>query len=335
MKSGRIVIPFSYMTKRTWADRGQGFDAFTYMGTFDCTVLYSDDNGDTWHESATPLKVTAPDLGTYGAIEPVVVELSDGRVWMLLRTQHGRFYESFSGDGATWSKPRPSRILSSDSPAGLARLDDGRIALFWNNCLRFPYAYGGRHVMHGAISSDDGKSWRGFREVARNPKRHEPPPPSGDHGATYPIPCAINDGKIITSTGLPSPNYNLFVDPAWLYETSQSDDFRNGLERWSVFGVKGVDLADHPQLADRKVLSLRKTDTDWPAGAVWNFPAGLKGRLRLRALLNSGFAGARIGLTDHFSVPFDELDEFHNLFNLPIAGDGSINAQASLPVHRR
>src|SRR5579872_4390413 len=233
MKSGRIVLPFSYMTKRTWADRGQGFDAFTYMGTFDCTVLFSDDHGATWQESPTPLKTTAPDLGTYGAIEPVVVELSDGRVWMLLRTQHGRFYESFSSDGGSWSKPQPSRILSSDSPAGLCRLDDGRIVLFWNNCLRFPYAYGGRHVLHGAISADDGKTWRGFREVARNPKRHEPPPPSGDHGATYPIPCAINKGKITTTTGLPSPHFNLFVDPEWFYATSQSDDFRNGLEQWS------------------------------------------------------------------------------------------------------
>ena len=120
-RGGRIILPFSYMTKRTWADRGKGFDAFTYMGTFDCTVLYSDDRGETWHESPTPLKVTAPDLGTYGAIEPVVVERGDGRVWMLLRTQHGRFYESLSDDGRAWSRPRPTRNLSPDSPAGLAR----------------------------------------------------------------------------------------------------------------------------------------------------------------------------------------------------------------------
>lgn len=332
MKSGRIVLPFSYMTKRTWGNRGTGFDAFTYMGTFDCTVIYSDDHGATWQESKTPLKVTAPDLGTYGAIEPVIVELKDGRVWMLLRTQHGRFYESFSRDGANWSKPQPTRILSSDSPAGLARLDDGRIVLFWNNCLRFPYAYGGRHVLHGAISADDGKSWRGFREIARNPKRHDPPPPTGDHGATYPIPCTVNDGKIITTTGLPRPNFNLFVDPAWLYETSQADDFRDGLEKWSVFGVKGVELVPHPQDAARKVLALRKTDADWPAGAVWNFPGGLSGNLRVRLALQPGFGGARIGITDHFSVPFDELDAFHNLFNLAIAADGSIGENEKLPI---
>ena len=80
------------------------------------------------------------------------------------------------------------------------------------------------------------------------------------------------------------------------------------------------------------MLSLQKSDADWPAGAVWNFPSGLKGRVRLRMLLKPGFAGARIGITDHFSVPFDDLDQFHNLFNLPIASDGSIAPEAKLPI---
>ena len=324
MRSGRIILPFSYMTKRTWAERGEGFDQYTYMGTFNSTVLYSSDYGDTWHVSPSHLKVTAPDLGTYGAIEPVVVERKDGRVWMLLRTQHGRFFESLSEDGITWSTPKPTSILSSDSPAGLTRLDDGRIVMFWNNCLRFPYAYGGRHVMHGAVSSDDGKSWRGFREVAKNPKRHEPPPPRGDHGATYPIPATVNDGKVITTTGLPSPHFNLAVDPAWLYETSQRDDFTNGLDDWTAFGVRGVEVVSHPRKPGAKALSVRKTDSEWPSGAVWNFPSGLRGRLRMRLMLKEGFGGARFGITDHYSVPFDNLEQFHNLHNLAIEPNGGI-----------
>jgi len=330
MRNGRILLPFSYMTKRTWAKRGEGFDAFTYMGTFNCTVLYSDDQGDTWQLSPDELKVTAPDLSTYGAIEPVVVERKDGQVWMLLRTQHGRFYESLSKDGITWSKPRPTRIFSSDSPAGLVRLGDGRIVMFWNNCLRFPYAYGGRHVLHGAITSDDGKSWRGFREVAHNPRRDEPPPPTGDHGATYPIPCAVADGCIITSTGLPT-NYNLFVDPKWFYETKQREDFTQGLENWSAFGTKGVELSIHPDKQNARVLSLRKTELDWPAAAVWNFPSGTKGSLHLRILIKPGFEGVRIGVTDHFSVPFDDLDEFHNLYNVAINSEGKIGKTKLTP----
>jgi len=334
MRNGRIILPFSYMTKRNWAERGEGFDKYTYMGSFNCTALYSSDFGDTWHVSPTQLKVTAPDLGTYGAIEPVVVERKDGKVWMLLRTQHGRFFESLSEDGISWSTPQPTRILSSDSPAGLTRLDDGRIVMFWNNCLRFPYAYGGRHVMHGAISSDDGKSWRGFREVAKNPRRDEPPPPRGDHGATYPIPTTVNDGKVITTTGLPSPHFNLAVDPSWLYETSQRDDFANGIEDWTSFGVRGVDVVSHPRKPGAKALAVRKTDPEWPSGAVWNFPSGLRGRLRMRLMLNPGFGGGRIGITDHYSVPFDNLDEYQNLHNLMIEPDGEIAPGKKLNLGR-
>src|SRR5678815_3662412 len=147
LKSGRILLPFSFLTPRKWSSRGEGLDTFTFMGQYDCTVAYSDDDGTSWKLSTPDLKVQVPDIvSAYGAVEPVVLELKDGRVWMLIRTQMGRFYQSFSPDGGTWSNPEPSALISSDSPAGLARTTDGRIVVFWNNCLRFPYAYGGRHV---------------------------------------------------------------------------------------------------------------------------------------------------------------------------------------------
>jgi hypothetical protein len=328
LKSGRILFPFSYYTNSLWSNRGPGTEAFTYRGRGVCAVLYSDDDGKTWQLSPAKLRVSTPDLSTdEGAIEPVIAELRDGRAWMLIRAQHGRFYESFSTNGADWSLPRPTRILSSDSPAGLVRLDDGRLALLWNNCLRFPYAYGGRHVLHAAVSDDDGKTWRGFREVARNPRRDEPPPPRGDHGATYPIPMAANDGLIISTDGLPSPRYNLMIDPKWLLETTQQDDFTDGLEQWTAFGVQGVGLAPHPQKPDARVLQIRKTAPDWPAGAVWNFPSGASGRLRLRLQIREGFRGALLGLTDHYSVPFDDLDRFANLYNLELGPEGQMNGR--------
>jgi hypothetical protein len=61
---------------------------------------------------------------------------------------------------------------------------------------------------------------------------------------------------------------------------------------------------------------------DWPAGAVWNFPAGRRGQLRMRVHLRPQFAGAVIGLTDHFSVPFDQEDVFHNIYNFEIGRNG-------------
>lgn len=330
LRSGRLVLPFSYLTARAWrGDRGGGAYQFGFAGQYDCTVLCSDDRGATWHPSPAALKTPVPDIvSAYGAVEPVIVDLNDGRVWMLIRTQLGRFYESFSADGIEWSEPQPTSIVSSDSPAGLVRLDDRRIVLFWNCSLRFPYAFGGRHVLHAAVTENDGRTWRGYREVSRDPVRDQPPPPEGDHGTGYPYPTVRRDGQIILSTGLgPGKDICRLVDPAWLDETRHKDNFAHGLDEWSVFGTKGVELVPHPDKKRGCVLLIRKTHADWPAAAVWNFPAGQRGRLRLKLFAKNGFAGARLGLADHFSVPFDREDIFHNLFNLRL-GPGGIELPA-------
>ena len=201
MRSGRIVLPFAYLTERNWRNRGEGFDRFTFMGTSNTTAVYSDDRGASWRQAPAHLRVQTPNTDTYGAVEPVILQLKDGRVWMAIRNQLGRLYESFSADGKDWSEPRPTSIYSSDSPVGLVRLGDGRIVMLWNGCQRYPYALGGRHVLHAAISEDEGKTWRGYREVVRDPKRDEPPPPGGDHGTAYPFPALGRDGKVLFTTG--------------------------------------------------------------------------------------------------------------------------------------
>lgn len=318
LRSGRIVLPFSYLVRRTWDRRGEGLDAFTFMGRFMSTVVYSDDAGETWRLSPTPLKVPVPDITyAYGAVEPVVLELRDGRAWMLIRTQMGRFYESHSADGASWSPPRPSAIVSSDSPAGLARLADGRLALLWNNCLRHPYAYGGRQVIHAAVSDDEGLTWRGWREVARDPLRNEPPPPSGDHGTAYPFPTALRDGSLVFTTGQGSGRVQLMrLDPAWLTETGQDDDFSQGLDAWSIFGTKGVELVARPDAPRRHALRLARCDAEFPACAVRNFPLAAAGRLRLEFRAKPGCGPVSFTLTDHFSPPFDDEAELHGLGTL-------------------
>ena len=172
-------------------------------------------------------------------MEPIVLELADRRVWMLLRTQLGRFYESFSPDGAEWSAPRPSKITSSDSPAALTRLPDGRILMLWNNCQRHPYAQGSRHVLHAAVSDDEGASWRGYREILRDPLRDVPPPPGGDHGVSYPFVAVHPSGNAFYSLWVQTGEGRSLqvLDPKWLDETSASDDFSNGLTAWSTFGT--------------------------------------------------------------------------------------------------
>jgi hypothetical protein len=326
LKSGRIILPICYLTPRVWSNRGKGFDAFTDMGRFSSGVLYSDDGGDTWKQSDIELKVPSPYIGADGMIEPIALELKDGRVWLLIRTQLGRFFESFSQDGSVWTRPQPTSIRSSDSPPSLTRLKDGRIVMLWNNSQRYAYAQGGRHILHAAVSEDDGRTWRGYREVARNPFVDEPPPPNGDHGVAYPLPATTPDGEIIVplSVGGTGGMWLLRLDPEYLYEVSRKTDFSDGIEAWHSFGTKGVELVPSPDKPGANALHVHKAAADWPAVAVWNFPNGMNGSLRMRVKLNPGFAGARIGLTDHFSVPFDPEDRYFNLFNFTIGPDGSL-----------
>jgi hypothetical protein len=317
MSTGRIVLPFSWLTKRAWNNRGGGFNEFTFMGQYDCTVIYSDDAGATWNLGSN-LRVPVPDIvSAYGAVEPVILPFRDGRIWMLIRTQQGRFWESFSADGANWSPPQPSTVTSSDSPAGIVRLDDGRIVLFWNNCQRYPYAFGGRQVLHAAISNDEGKTWRGYREIARDPKRNDPPPPNGDFGTAYPFPTVVNDGKILYCTGQGAGRVLLMLlDPDYLLETAQSADFINAPDEWSIFGTQGVEFLPHPEKPNDKVLKLQKTNPDYSAAAVWNFPALPAGTLQMKFKITPGSEGLSLGITDHFSPPFDLEDKFYNLLNL-------------------
>ena len=80
-------------------------------------VLLSDDDGVSWREvllpSPPPHRVEWPHEGVRwqnDGCEPTVVELSDGRLWMLIRTSQDCHYESFSADGGeSWTAPpRPA-----------------------------------------------------------------------------------------------------------------------------------------------------------------------------------------------------------------------------------
>jgi len=333
MRNGRILLPFSFLTERTWIDRGEGLDAFWYAGRLSSTLVYSDDAGDSWHLSPSELKVHTPSIGLYGGVEPVVLEMKDGRVWMLIRTQLGRLYESFSEDGISWSHPTPSRLISSDSPVGMVRLGDGRIVLLWNKCLRFPYAHGGRHVLHAAVSEDDGVTWIGHREVARDPMRHEPPPPGGDHGTAYPFPAVLPDDDVIFTTGQGEGRISIVrFNPEWLYKKEQDSESFSDLDGWSTFGCQGVGLISDPDDSEKKVLSIEKQPGEWPANAVWNFPLGVSGKLRFQFRAGAGFSGARVMLTNHFSVPFDPEDGINSSFLFDIDQDGQVDTGGQINV---
>jgi len=321
LSNGRILLPFSYAVDAAWRKRGDDIDDFTFWGYYRSTVIYSDDSGKTW-QCAEGLKVPVPDISyAYGATEPVAVEREDGKVWMLIRTQMGRFYESLSDDGINWSRPQATTLINSDSPAGLVKLSDNRLVLLWNNCLRFPYAHGGRHVLHAAVSSDNGQTWQGYREVYQDPRNSHQPPTCGDHGTAYPYPYTLDDDTVIFTTGQGEGRVAILkLTPDCLCETEQVDEISvDGLSKWSVFGTEGIKLIDDPEKEENQVLQLLGSKSGVPYAAVRNFPAMPQGRMLLKMLVSSECRGAEIVITDHFSVPFDWEDKFHSLFNIPIA----------------
>lgn len=128
-------------------------------------ATYSDDGGLTWHESedwaALPMR---------GAMEPRVEQLRDGRVLMVMRTQLGAVFQSWSADGgATWSKPQTTGLRSPESCPELTRLPDtGDLLIMWNNAEYDPAWYshfGPRTPLTVATSSDEGDTWSNVRDI--------------------------------------------------------------------------------------------------------------------------------------------------------------------------
>lgn len=333
LRDGRIVVPFG-----AWQ---AGVPAAPPHGSNVTTCVYSDDGGETWQPSPSRLVAPGPaetNGNIYGAVEPVLIQLRDGRIWMLIRTETGFLYESFSRDGSEWSPARPSRFHSSASPAFLLRLHDGRLVLFWNNCEVCPRVgregvYGGRDALHAAISSDDGQTWSGYREVYRDPVRNGSPPKDGDRGTAYPGAIETGDGKILLVSGQGAERRRRFlVNPDWLLEKSQQEDFAN-LDTWHVFKgigtpyrywrdrVAGPELVTHPANPGAHVLHLRHADANDPDGATWNFPAGQRGTLTLRLRTGEHFGGAQISLTDRMFDPCDDNGETHATFAFHLEGD--------------
>ncbi|MEN6458563.1 MAG: sialidase family protein [Thermoguttaceae bacterium] len=143
LANGRILLPV--------------FDGYVRGTVLLSFVLYSDDDGKTWKKSGdVDIRKLAPG-NTFGAAEPAVVELKDGRVMMLLRTNLGFIAKSYSSDGGkTWSPPVAIKgLVSPNSPASVKRIPQtGDLLLVWNNSNSEE-----RRPLNSAISKDDGETW--------------------------------------------------------------------------------------------------------------------------------------------------------------------------------
>jgi hypothetical protein len=167
--SGHLVFPFSYDVDKP--------------GRLVSACLVSADRGQTWELGKHV------DLGGNGdhagAMEPAVVELRDGRVWMLIRTTMGRFWQAYSTDsGLHWTGLGPSAIQSPSAPCYLTRLASGRLLLVWNDTMARTKK---RDTLSAALSEDDGATWTDPLECAR----------AGQ--VSYPYALEIAPGEILVS----------------------------------------------------------------------------------------------------------------------------------------
>jgi predicted neuraminidase len=117
-------------------------------------VFASTDEGASWKQRGS---LQFPD---WEFDEHMMVELRDGRLWMLARTK-GQPHESFSSDGgATWSTPQQAATVQNiNARFFLRRLKSGRILLVKNGspAERLPK----RTHMSAWLSEDEGQTWKG------------------------------------------------------------------------------------------------------------------------------------------------------------------------------
>lgn len=321
LKNKRLLFSFARaVPERSKKPEGNAID----YGWHNISTLYSDDLGEKWQFSEDHLKIPVESSQTtrYGGVEPNVIELANNKLWMLIRTNKGHIYQSFSSNsGQSWQLPEKSNFISSDSPATTLRLADDRIVMIWNSNQRWDnkrtYAIGGREALHAAISEDEGKSWKGFREVLLSPyKQHDE---KGDRGTAYPSAVQTPDGKIVFVSGQAEERAIVKFDPEWLEERTQIDDFSEGLIQWSLLGTDASKKLV-PAGSGKRNAGFLITRVDGNSDAVWNFPMTKKGKLSIEVLTSQG-KGIHLALTDHFSISSDTVASDNAIFNFTIPAE--------------
>ena len=145
LADGRLLCPVAWTSD---IERDNHLVSFCY---------WSDDEGQSWSTGKSRV-----DVSRRGAMEPEVVELNDGRVLMIVRTQLGEIYASFSSDrGESWSPAAPWGVKSPESPATLRRIPaTGDLLLVWNPVYDAAAGHGGQRTpLVAAVSTDEGRTW--------------------------------------------------------------------------------------------------------------------------------------------------------------------------------
>jgi hypothetical protein len=381
----RLPLPLKH--RQRWIiPAEQKIDGFTHP-----VVFFSDDDGKSWQKRILPYpplhELKWPHKGyrwRQPGVEPVIAEHTDGTLQMLLRTSQDFHYQCFSQDGGeSWTPPEPSPFYSVATMPNLLTLKDGRLLAVWNNTTPLPevdhkmqaeldeYTQEGgwedvftnRDVLHAAISDDNGRTWRGYREIALNPLRNEAD--FRTRGGNYAMfdrsvhqnqAIELPDNKVLVGYGQHPECWGYVVfDLAWLDESSRTEDFHRGLENWCIHQYMksrsggysgrghcawnrrpGASLMPAPDGSFREALLIaRHPDSRLvfeKEGAVWNFPATTKGKIELNLRMMPGTAGLRITLCDRWFNPVDPVVDQLSPFVVELDAIGRINKTPAIQV---
>ncbi|MEO6136558.1 MAG: sialidase family protein [Ginsengibacter sp.] len=168
----------------------------------------SKDEGVTWTESNT---LDFGGVGHHaGVMEPTIIQLNNGKIWMLMRTNWEYFWEAFSDDeGLTWKDVKVTKIDASSSPGELKRLQSGRIVLVWNRLypedkkIKYLIRPGNgefserstnwhRNELSIMFSDDDAKTWSKPKVFAKTTK--------DEQQLCYPFVSEVSPGKLCIVT---------------------------------------------------------------------------------------------------------------------------------------
>jgi alpha-L-rhamnosidase len=122
-------------------------------------------------ESTVAVKTDDNQPHPIDCIQPSLLQLSDGRLMVLMRTHNARLATSYSSDGGqTWTPVTLSAVENNQSGTDAVTLSDGRHALIYNNFATLPLTKKGpRTPLSVALSSDDGRTWQHWLTLEDSP----------------------------------------------------------------------------------------------------------------------------------------------------------------------
>jgi sialidase-1 len=159
LRSGRLLLPINCF-EGSWCRPDERIDV---------VVMHSDDDGASWKEGKQRLHVPLR-----GIMEPHIAEAADGTLMMVMRTQLGSVFKSYSHDGGlTWTKPQTTGLRAPEScPCISAVPGTKKLLVIWNNSeydMDFCSHYGKRSPLTAAVTEDNGESFSHFWDIETDP----------------------------------------------------------------------------------------------------------------------------------------------------------------------